>query len=194
MDTVQVALRGERREPDWIGLLRAIAAKDADALADLYSVCRKSVFAMAYAVTRDRQLAEDVLQETMLYIWTHADRFRFGSHPRLWIGMIARHLAIDLVRRNRSWVPLDAMQDDTREAIPARQEDLDGNLSLWEGIYHLDSLEAQVFVCKAVLGLGHAETARLMEITYRSVNYQYRKAVRKLRVALSDGASPDGRE
>lgn len=191
MIVFQVPQSDSPQIPDLSRLLRAIGKEDAEALEALYHTCRKSVLAMAYAITRDRQHAEDVLQETMLYIWTHADRFRFGCHPKLWIGTITRHLAIDLVRKKHPWVTLEGMEDEIRDGGAHHSETVEDTLTLWDGIRQLEPLEAQVFVCKAMIGLAHAETARLLSLSYRSVHYQYRKAIAKLRIALSDRDFPE---
>jgi RNA polymerase sigma-70 factor (ECF subfamily) len=95
---VGAAVEGERRAVDAEAALEAIAAGDMDALEWLYRELRVPVFAVALAITADRGLAEDVLQETFLRVYTRARTYRPGSTPRAWMVEIARNLALDTVR------------------------------------------------------------------------------------------------
>jgi RNA polymerase sigma-70 factor, ECF subfamily len=49
----------------------------------------------------DRQLAEDIVQETLLRAWKHADRVPAGAW-RPWLFVTARRLVIDTARARRS--------------------------------------------------------------------------------------------
>lgn len=77
--------------------LEAIVAGDMDALEWLYRELRVPVFAVALAITADRGLAEDVLQETFLRVYTYARSYQPGSRPRAWVAAIARNLLHALV-------------------------------------------------------------------------------------------------
>jgi RNA polymerase sigma-70 factor (ECF subfamily) len=70
-----------------------------EALADLYDRHADAVFASAMQTSRDRWIAEEVVQETFLALWNSADRFdpTRGSLPA-WLMTIARHRAIDRLR------------------------------------------------------------------------------------------------
>ncbi len=71
-----------------------------EALFDRYSPV---VMGLAYKITRDRAVAEEVVQETFWRLWRKADSFqtRRGSFTS-WFFSIARNLSIDAVRRQRN--------------------------------------------------------------------------------------------
>jgi RNA polymerase sigma-70 factor (ECF subfamily) len=70
-----------------------------DALGELYDRHGNAVFRIAFRRLGDRQLAEEVMQETFLALWNRAELFdvRVGSLPA-WLGTIARNRAVDRLR------------------------------------------------------------------------------------------------
>ncbi|MFL5803661.1 MAG: RNA polymerase sigma factor [Roseiflexaceae bacterium] len=73
---------------------------------------------------RDADAAEDLLQETLLRMWTHAAQWDGRGAPRAWLFRIATNLALNHVRtlRRRRQQPLDIPPDpadpDEEPAIP----------------------------------------------------------------------------
>ena len=95
------------------GLLRAMAAGDRDALAELYERHGQAVFAHLVLVTGDRSLSEEILQDTMLAAWRGAARFRGDSAVRSWLVAIARRQARDRLRRHRLTIVDDRSLSET---------------------------------------------------------------------------------
>ncbi len=81
------------------GLIRQLIAGSQDALAGLYDRHAQAVFAAAMRVSRDRGIAEEVVQETFLTVWNRAELFD-PSRGTLsaWLLTIARNRAIDRLR------------------------------------------------------------------------------------------------
>jgi RNA polymerase sigma-70 factor, ECF subfamily len=80
-------------------LVREVVAGSHDALAALYDRYAEGVFSAARRLTRDRQLAEEVVQETFLALWNRAELFdpRLGSLSA-WLHTIARNRTVDRLR------------------------------------------------------------------------------------------------
>ncbi len=80
-------------------LVRAVAAGSEDALATLYDRHGGAVFGAALRLVADRQLAEEVAQETFLVMWNRAESFdpALGSLAA-WLHTIARNRAVDRLR------------------------------------------------------------------------------------------------
>ena len=170
---------------DLSDLLHAIAKTgDPAAVERLYRISHRSLYTIAYSICRDPELSEDIFQETMLYIWQHADTYRYDRNPTAWIYVITRHIAIDTVRRRKGWEPLDETIAPPEAAVPA--EDADARMSIWMGIGRLGVLEAQVFVLRDMIGLPLGDVAEILERSYRSVHYRHRNALRSLREYLSE--------
>ena len=95
--------RQEIREADLSGLgalLSRCAEGNHAAFEQLYTATRGKVFSTALLILKRRDLAEEVMQEAYVRIWTRASSFdpALGS-PIAWIAAITRNLAINIVRR-----------------------------------------------------------------------------------------------
>ena len=78
-------------EPDDAVLVRAVAAGSEDALAALYDRHVNGIHAVALRLTNDRQLAEEVVQETFLALWNRAELFDPAlASLATWLRTIAR--------------------------------------------------------------------------------------------------------
>jgi RNA polymerase sigma-70 factor (ECF subfamily) len=84
---------------DDVGLVRAVATGSQDALAALYDRHAGAVYAVASRLTNDRQLAEEVVQETFLAVWNRAELFDPASGSlAAWLHTIARNRTVDRLR------------------------------------------------------------------------------------------------
>ena len=83
------------------GTLYALAAaKDRSAFETLYDRYEKLIFSFAYRLTRDREIAEEVVQDVFVKLWNgtttyQEDKGAFSS----WLLTVTRNKAIDEIRR-----------------------------------------------------------------------------------------------
>ena len=84
---------------DDIALVQRLVVGSEAALADLYDRHGGAIFALAYRLTSDRGIAEEVVQETFLALWNRAETFdpHAGSLVA-WLHAIARNRSIDRLR------------------------------------------------------------------------------------------------
>lgn len=105
---------------------------DRAAFRRLYDATSAKLFGVALRILRDRQLAEDVLQDTYVAIWNKASTFDSErASPITWLATIARNRSIDRLRASASRPtgrPLDEaaeVRDDRADAeaqLEAHQE------------------------------------------------------------------------
>lgn len=102
---------------DWGGV-------DADAVvAGLYRENGAFVLGYVTGLLKDRHLAEDVVQETMLRAWRHCGEFRAEKGSvRGWLIRVAHNVAMDTVRMRRSR-PAEVAEDAAPEAAVADHAD-----------------------------------------------------------------------
>lgn len=83
-------------EPVLIEALQQRKAIGAEALYDMYSA---SLLGVIFKIVADREIAEDVLQETLVKIWNSIHQYD-ATKGRLftWMVNVARNLAIDKLR------------------------------------------------------------------------------------------------
>jgi RNA polymerase sigma-70 factor (ECF subfamily) len=93
-----------------------VAAGSQAALGDLYDRYVDAVFAASSRLTSDRQMAEEVVQETFLALWNRAELFdpSVGSLAA-WLHTIARNRTVDRLRaagRRPNLLPLSSAAGD----------------------------------------------------------------------------------
>lgn len=89
---------GLARDSVW---MRRLIARDATALAEIANACGHIPFGIAFRLLADRAEAEDIAQETLIRLWTYAERWQIGRPIAPWLRQVATHLAIDHIRRAR---------------------------------------------------------------------------------------------
>ena len=77
---------------------------------------QRPVFSLVYRMVRDRELAEDLAQETFVKVFNHLDRFNPKYKFSSWIFKIASNLAIDTLRKRE---PVTVSLDGSRHAQTA---------------------------------------------------------------------------
>lgn len=87
------------------GLLTRVAGGDRPAFERLYQLTAPKLLAAARRILGNSSVAEDAVQEAYVRIWSRAAGFDPAiASPMAWMATIARHAAIDIVRRGASRV------------------------------------------------------------------------------------------
>lgn len=91
-------------EADRAALLAAIADGDAAAFTEFYDLTSPRVYGLAYRVVRNKTLAEDVVQEVFLQVWSSAARQYDPAlaSPIGWLLTLAHRRSVDRVRSEQS--------------------------------------------------------------------------------------------
>ena len=134
----------------------------------------------------DRQLAEDIVQETMLRAWQHADDVAPRAR-RPWLFTTARNLTIDVhrARRARGAEMLTDETDD--EAVVS-----DGIDAALDAVLVMDALQALSVEHRSVLfdcyyrGRTAAQVADARGLPPGTVRSRLHYALRALRLALQE--------
>lgn len=99
-------------------VLERIARGELGALDDLYERYKTMSYSIAYRITNDATLAEDVVQEAFLGAWRNAARYVEGrGSVKTWLLSIVHHRAIDAVRRRRATVELPERDEAPPQAL-----------------------------------------------------------------------------
>lgn len=70
------------------------------AFEELYRLCSRQLYGLLLRILRIEAIAEEALQDSFIKIWQKAGTYvpEYGS-PMTWMCSIARHLALDVLRR-----------------------------------------------------------------------------------------------
>ena len=115
-DTGERARRGPGSPADDADreVLERIADGQLEALEELYDRYRTMAYSVAFRITRNRALAQDVVQDGFVGAWRNASGYVEGrSSVKTWLLAIVHHRAIDALRRQR---PTSELPD--REDVP----------------------------------------------------------------------------
>jgi RNA polymerase sigma-70 factor (ECF subfamily) len=175
-------------------LLARIRDRDERAVEELYARYSGPLYSLAYQVTGADRFAQDVVQEVFVAVWKDAARFdpaRGALGP--WLFTLARHKAIDLVRREsnirRRTVDVDlslkeASDDVDHEAwVNYRRE------RVREVIQELPDAQREALELAFFAGLTHVEVAERLDIPLGTAKTRIRTALLKLRDLLGDSVS-----
>jgi RNA polymerase sigma-70 factor (ECF subfamily) len=93
-------------------ILVRVAAGELHALDEMYERYKTMAYSIAYRITNDPSLAEDVVQDAFLGAWRNASRYIEGrGSVKTWLLSIVHHRAIDAVRRRRPTIELPERED-----------------------------------------------------------------------------------
>jgi RNA polymerase sigma-70 factor (ECF subfamily) len=103
--------------------LARVGRGDRVAFRDVYESTSAKLMGVCLRILSDRQLAEDVLQETYVTVWRKAGAFDASrASPITWLVTIARNRSIDRLRSGaaaRKSVPVDQAHDLADDGAPA---------------------------------------------------------------------------
>ena len=185
--------KAQRRAED-VALLARIVERDERAVEELYERYSKPIYSLAYQVTRAERFAQDVVQEVFIALWKDAARFdaaRGAVAP--WLFSLARHKAIDLVRREANVrkrtadVDLEfeeAADDVDHEAWMRVRRD-----GVRAAIEQLTPLQREALEMAFFGGLTHVEVSERLGIPLGTAKTRIRSALLRLRDILGDSVS-----
>ena len=156
-------------------IVRAAQAGDRDAFGELYARFAGYVHAILLArVAHD--VANDLAQEVFLQAWTTIRTLRDPAAFPGWIGAIARHRALDLVRRR----PLETelVEGRSAEASPHLQYEATEAL---DAIRDLPEAYREPLMLRLVEGCSGREIAALCGLTEDSVRVNLHRGFKLLR-------------
>jgi RNA polymerase sigma-70 factor, ECF subfamily len=165
-------------------LLARVAARDAEALCELYDRHSRLMFGLILRILKNRDEAEEVLQEVFIQAWTRAATYHADlGAPLGWLIGIARNRAIDRLRANARRLDIvdAASAQPAAETTPdpigagAQQLDVQRALDLLPPEQR-DLIEQAYF-----LGFTHSELSERLGLPLGTVKTRIRTGVLALR-------------
>lgn len=144
-------------------------------------------YAACLRITRDRDLAEDAVQDALLSAWNKRDQFDQSARLETWIHRIAVNAALQLLRKRRPDT-FDALEDDVPDVTDgpqARSETSELGDMLATALLTLSDMERICFVLKHLEQWRHGEIAAELGTNDGRVKQAVFRAVRKLRPRMT---------
>ena len=157
----------------------------------LYEKYRYLMWYVAKDILKDKDLAEDAVQEAFLTLTTHLDQVEEAGSPRTkrFLVTIAKSKAIDLLRKEKRAEFTE--YEDAFGQESGENDILDTYLQtesyerLVEAIRSLDENYRVVLECRYLHELSEKETAGVLGLTEKTVNVRTYRARNKLKEVLA---------
>jgi RNA polymerase sigma factor (sigma-70 family) len=188
-------------------LLARVSLGDRAAFATLYQQTAAHLLGVVLRINKDRAQAEDLLQEIFVKIWGAAGSFDAQrAQPMTWLTSIARHRAIDSLRRRQTepqWVTVrgsvdDGDDDDILDQLASEEAgplDLLGQAVRSRAVgvcmKGLTGEQQQTLALAFYQGLSHSEVAEQLRQPLGTVKSWARRGLLALRHCLERAGAID---
>lgn len=179
---------------------RAFSDDDA-AFAELVKVFLPALYRFVLTLVRDRDLAEDIVQETWVKIWKHRSRYDPSQSFVTWSYTIAKRTAFDALRKKapaafasfneEAAAELLETPGETEADTVALLEAKEQRMLLDQALERIPPLYRTLLLLCYRDDLSLHEAAEILGDSYNTVKSRHQRALVKLRAALaSDPAFP----
>jgi RNA polymerase sigma factor, sigma-70 family len=170
---------------------RAAIHGDREAFEMIIHTHSRALFAVAYGILRNREEAEDAVQDALVKAWKSRWRVRDPEKFPAWLTTIARYRARDLARRRRT-IPLSARIEEAIEPSlavemngPELDRQLDSALAALPEIYRSALMlryfeEMDYRTIENTLGLSNGALRGILGRALASIRKQLRPALASL--------------
>ncbi len=143
-------------------LLAQCALRQPDALKQLYEQSSPYLYAVITRMIARRDIADELLQDSFINIWNHADRYREDkAAPMTWMTRIVRNKTIDWLRSEPSQqLSTDHDIDLDSELISSSNLSFEDNKDLYECLKEIEEKPRNALLQVYFQGLTHQELAK----------------------------------
>ncbi|MFP4163456.1 MAG: RNA polymerase sigma factor [Chitinispirillaceae bacterium] len=161
---------------------------DPRGFSQLYDKYKNRVFGFLVRMTGDKEIAEDLLQETFLAALRNSEQFDRSRSFLSWLFGIAHKRTIDFFRHAKVETE---HKDDTEGSVGSKMEAPDQQLSntdlrdlINEAVEKLDPLQREVFLLRELGGVPFKEIANIMNCPINTALGRMRLALKNIRKEL----------
>jgi RNA polymerase sigma-70 factor (ECF subfamily) len=162
---------------------------DRDAFAGLVHQVSDSLFAIAYRILRDADLAEDALQDALVTSWRQLPKLRDVERFEAWIRRILVHSCYAEAGRRRRWSAAITVIPFEGPSTPDGSQRVVDRDQLERAFVHLRMEQRAIVVLHHYLGLPLVEIAETLGIPAGTARSRLHYATRALRTAMEADAA-----
>jgi RNA polymerase sigma-70 factor, ECF subfamily len=176
-------------------LIRLIAQSHEQALAQLYDRYNRLIFSLALAIVNDRESAEEITLDVFMRVWQKAGTYRAEqAKVSTWLTHIARHHAIDVLRRRAARLDQSAVhwEDAIRNvesSQPSPPESAELSLRrahIYAALARLPVEQRQALFLAYFGGYTQSQIAEILAQPLGTIKTRLRLAMQKLREYLKE--------
>lgn len=149
--------------------------------------------AFGRSLSGSRDLADDLVQETLLKAWAARHRFQAGTNMRAWTFIILRNLFLSQMRRARFKGEWDDFTADRLLAIPAGQDRQIDLSDLQRGLLQLPQAQREALILVGAGGFAYEEAASICNCAVGTIKSRVARGRAALEIILTEGLLPSRR-
>ncbi|MCP5182160.1 MAG: RNA polymerase sigma factor [Pseudomonadales bacterium] len=173
-------------------LLRRIAARDAGAFERFYLIYHPRLFRFILRITRNPDQVEELIHETLLFVWEQPSRFNATSKVSTWVFGIAYNKALKAASRalrRSNDLDIDEFVDVLGDPLGNHSERREAEDWMHAALATLSVEQRAVVLLTFVDGLPYEEIAQVLECPENTVKTRMFHARRKLQAFANDSRS-----
>jgi len=180
---------GKSDVEDWCAGMRLALAGDKDSynhlLRDIAIYVKAIASSIFFHCNLDKASVDDVVQETLLAIHLHKERWDQRRKLKPWVATIAYYKCIDELRRIRKRRTLTLDEESHLGAVDPFQELQTG----WAIAYLVDRLsprQRDIVLSISIMGHTASETARRLSMSEVGVRVAFHRSLKKMAFLAAD--------
>lgn len=177
-------------------LLEQLAARDkshplvSDTLRDGILALAPNLRAFAFSLSGNHDVADDLVQETLLKAWGHLDSFQEGTNLRAWLFTILRNTFFSEMRKRRREIEdKDGEKAATLTVAPAQQGHVDVE-DMRNALERLPAEQREALVLVGAAGMTYEEAAEVAQCAVGTIKSRVNRA--RIRLGELLGVSGGG--
>ncbi|MES2097794.1 MAG: sigma-70 family RNA polymerase sigma factor [Pseudomonadota bacterium] len=167
-------------------IVEHVALSDADFKVELGQVI-PHLRAFGRSLSGSRDLADDLVQETLMKAWAARQRFQAGTNMRAWTFIILRNLYLSQMRRARFKGEWDDLVADRILAAPASQDKHVELGDMQRALLHLPQPQREALILVGAGGFAYEEAAEICGVAVGTIKSRVARGRVALESLLSDG-------
>ncbi len=162
------------------GKLILLSQGDKSAFEEIYHEISGTAYTVAYRITGDRYLAEDIIQDFFVKLYRKPPEAPLEK-PRAYLMRMVHNLTVDRLEKQHINI------DECENMLPDKTDTTDERIDLERAFKKLSAAERQLVVLHLNGGFRFREIAEMLSIPIGTALWRYRKAVNRLRNILNGG-------
>jgi RNA polymerase sigma factor (sigma-70 family) len=150
--------------------------------------------AFGRSLSGSRDLADDLVQETLLKAWAARKRFQAGTNMRAWTFIILRNLFLSQMRRARFKGEWDEITASRLLAAPASQDRHIELSDMQRALLHLPQPQREALILVGAGGFAYEEAAEICGCAVGTIKSRVARGRVALESLMSEGKLPSRRE
>ena len=150
--------------------------------------------AFGRSLSGNRDLADDLVQETLMKAWAARKRFQAGTNMRAWTFIILRNLFLSQMRRARFRGEWDEQSANKLLAAPASQDRHIELADMQRALLHLPQPQREALILVGAGGFAYEEAAEICGCAVGTIKSRVARGRAALEQLLDHGQLPSRRE